>query len=298
MWLRIELVSLRVALFILLNSSANELRRKKRSLLLKYLLVQFVSRGITLASWFLAESWGALLFTVSLCLKLGLFPAHSWVVDIFRVLSFFECFTLGVVSKVRPFVIAMEWGQGDYIVSLRAFSVVSGSILGLVYSDLRHTIACSSIIGTRWLCIATFPRPSVFILSFIFYSLSNLSIFWLLSTLGWSRLSDAITGTRTRYKTKYLGSLALLTNLGLPIFLFFLLKIVVIVETKSYFTLLVLLVLGGVSIVWYSRISTVIWSHERYNVVVWKGKDVAPSMVSLFILSRPLSLTSLLYLFV
>ena len=77
MWLRIELVSLRVALFILLNSSANELRRKKRSLLLKYLLVQFVSRGITLASWFLAESWGALLFTVSLCLKLGLFPAHS-----------------------------------------------------------------------------------------------------------------------------------------------------------------------------------------------------------------------------
>ena len=297
MWLRIELTSLRVALFILLNSSSNELRRKKRSLLLKYLLVQFVSRGITVASWFLGESWGALLFSVALCLKLRLFPAHSWVVDVFRVLSFFECFTLRVVSKIRPFIIIIEWGQRDYTVALRALSVVRGSILGLVYSDFRHIMACSSIIGTRWLCIASFPNLLVFFISFIFYSLSSLSIFWVLNTLGSSRLSDSITGGGKGHKTKYLRSLALLTNLGLPIFLFFVLKIVVIVEAKSYMVMLGVLVLRRVSIVWYSRISTVIWAYEGYSMVVWMRNHVGPSITSLFILSRPLGLIAILYLF-
>jgi hypothetical protein len=57
MWLGMELVSLSVAIFILINSSLREIRRKKGSLLLKYLMAQFVARRIVLRSSFLVEEW-------------------------------------------------------------------------------------------------------------------------------------------------------------------------------------------------------------------------------------------------
>ena len=57
MWLGIELVSLSVAMFILINSSLREMRRKKGSLLLKYLIAQFVAGRIVLRSSFLVEDW-------------------------------------------------------------------------------------------------------------------------------------------------------------------------------------------------------------------------------------------------
>jgi len=56
-WLRMELVSLGVAIFILVNSSVGEMRRKKGSLLLKYLIAQFVARRIVLRSSFVLVEW-------------------------------------------------------------------------------------------------------------------------------------------------------------------------------------------------------------------------------------------------
>ena len=55
-WLRIELVSLSVAIYILVNSSVADIRGKKRTLVLKYLIVQFVAGRITLGSSLLSDS--------------------------------------------------------------------------------------------------------------------------------------------------------------------------------------------------------------------------------------------------
>lgn len=55
-WLRIELVSLSVAIYVLVNSSVADIGGKKRTLVLKYLIVQFVAGGITLRSSLLGDS--------------------------------------------------------------------------------------------------------------------------------------------------------------------------------------------------------------------------------------------------
>jgi len=56
MWLRIELVSLSVAIYVLVNSSVAVIGGKKRTLVLKYLIVQFVAGRITLRSSLLGDS--------------------------------------------------------------------------------------------------------------------------------------------------------------------------------------------------------------------------------------------------
>jgi len=113
MWLGIELVSLSVAIYILVNSSVADMRGKKGTLVLKYLIVQFVAGRMTLGSSLLSDSWWELILVVALGLKLGLVPLHSWVVDLFGRISLMDCIVLRVVSKIGPLLILSHWLPGD-----------------------------------------------------------------------------------------------------------------------------------------------------------------------------------------
>ena len=51
------MVSLRVAIFVLISHYDSEIRGKKGTAVLKYLIVQFVARRIILRSLLLSEEW-------------------------------------------------------------------------------------------------------------------------------------------------------------------------------------------------------------------------------------------------
>lgn len=295
-WLRIELVSLSVAIYVLVNSSVADIGGKKRTLVLKYLIVQFVAGGITLRSSLLGDSWWELILIVALCLKLRLVPLHSWVVDLFRGISLIDCIVLGVVSKIRPLLILSHWLPSDWAFALRALSIVGGSFIRIMYSDLRHIMRCSSIIRTRWLSVSARLGSTSLLLCFVFYGASNLIIFWLLEELRVYSLSDSITGLVSRSKLKIVVSLVLITNLRLPLFLFFIVKLVVILETKWYFLILRTLVLSGVSIIWYSRVINTIWSYEGTSALRWTSHNISPLLFTRYIVSRISRLLLVIYL--
>jgi NADH-quinone oxidoreductase subunit N len=218
-------------------------------------MAQFVARRIVLRSSFLVEEWWHVLFLLALSLKLRLVPLHSWVIDIFRRMSLIECFILRVVSKIRPLLILLYWAP-EWSFNLGIISILWRSFMGIIYRDLRHILRCSSIIGTRWLCVAASYRVTLFTYSFIFYTLSNLILFWSLDQMGTYNLSDGMVNLIPSYKMKMIVSFILIRNVGLPIFLFFMVKLLVIVETKWYFLILLVLLLRRISIVWYARCPT------------------------------------------
>lgn len=294
-WLRMELVSLSVAIFILINSSLREIGRKKGSLLLKYLMAQFVARRMVLRSSFLVEDWWHVLFLLALRLKLRLVPLHSWVIDIFRGISLIECFILGVVSKIGPLLILLYWAP-EWSFNLGIVSILRGSFMGIMYGDLRHILGCSSIIGTGWLCVAASYRVTLFTYSFVFYTLSNLILFWSLDQMGTYNLSDRIVNLIPSYKMKIMVSFILMGNVRLPIFLFFMVKMLVIVETKWYFLILLVLLLRRISIVWYARIINVIWSYEGGVSLVWQTVEISSLFFTTFVLSRISSILLVVYL--
>lgn len=272
------------------------MRGKKRTLVLKYLMVQFVAGGMTLRSSLLSDSWWEFMLIVALCLKLGLVPLHSWVVDLFGGISLIDCMILRVVSKIGPLLVLSYWLPSDWAFALRALSIVRRSFIGIIYGDLRHIMRCSSIIGTGWLSISAGLGTSTLLLCFIFYGVSNLVIFWLLEEVRVYSLSDSITGLVGRSKTKILVSLVLMTNLRLPIFLFFLVKLLIIVQTKWYFLLLATLILSRVSIIWYSRVINTIWSYERTSGLGWSSYNVSPILLVSYISSRIGRLILIIYL--
>jgi NADH:ubiquinone oxidoreductase subunit 2 (subunit N) len=103
--------------------------------------------------------------------------------------------------------------------------------------------------------------------------------------MGTYNLSDGMVNLIPSYKMKMIVSFILIRNVGLPIFLFFMVKLLVIVETKWYFLILLVLLLRRISIVWYARIINVIWSYERGASLVWQGIEVSSLFFTTFILS-------------
>ena len=275
-WLRIELLSLGVAIYLLVSYWRDEIRRKKRTALLKYLIVQFVAGRIILRSLLLSEDWWQVLLAVALSLKMGLVPLHSWVVDIFRAISLWERFYLSVVSKIRPFLLIVQWLPSDWIYPLRALSIVRRSLMGMIYSDTRHIIACSSIIGTRWRVIAMSQGPELRVISIFLYGFQTYAVIWSLHHFGATSLLNMATRTYPNHRFLYKSTglaVTLIANLRLPSYTFFALKLFVILETKWYLLLLVSLLASSLSLIWYSRIINILWVSDPR---VYKGFSDGP----------------------
>ena len=266
-WLRMELLSLRVAIYLLVSYWGDEIGRKKGTALLKYLMVQFVAGRIILRSLLLSEDWWQVLLAIALSLKIGLVPLHSWVVDIFRAISLWERFYLSVVSKVRPLLLMIQWLPSDWIYPLRALSIVGRSVIGMIYSDTRHIIACSSIIGTGWMVIAMSQGAELRVASIFFYGIQSYAVIWSLHHFRANTLSNMATRSYPNhgllFKSTRLAA-TLMANLRLPSYTFFALKLFVILETKWYLLLLVSLLASSLSLVWYSRIINMLWVSDPH----------------------------------
>lgn len=259
-WLRMELLSLRVAIFVLISHYDSEIRRKKGTAILKYLIVQFVAGRIVLRSLLLSEEWWQIILAVALSLKIRLVPLHTWVVDILRALDLWERFYLRVISKVRPFVLIACWLPSDWIYPLGVVSIIRRSLIRIMYSDSRHILACSSIIGTRWVVIVLRQGPEIVLTSIYLYRVHTITLLWTTRAIRIASLSS--WGQRDLYKSMGIGAL-LIANLGLPTYAFFVLKLYVVLDTKWYFLLLTTLLASRVSLIWYSRMINVAWIKDR-----------------------------------
>ena len=266
----------------------DEIGRKKGTALLKYLMVQFVAGRIILGSLLLSEDWWQVLLVIALALKMGLIPLHSWVVDIFGAISLWEGFYLSVVSKVGPFILMLQWLPSDWIFPLRALSIVRRSFMGIIYSDTRHIIACSSIIGTRWVVTTLSQGAQLGVMSIYLYAAQSALVIWSLQYFEGVSLSKIATGRfyNHRHLHKSIGlALALMANLRLPSYTFFVLKLYVILETKWYFLLLGALLASSLSLIWYARMINVLWVTDAHT---YAGLDLARRTVpfKLFLYAR------------
>lgn len=261
-------------------------------------MVQFVAGRIILRSLLLSEDWWQVLLAIALSLKIGLVPLHSWVVDIFRAISLWERFYLSVVSKVRPLLLIIQWLPSDWIYPLRALSIVGRSVIGMMYSDTRHIIACSSIIGTGWMVIAMSQGAELGIASIFFYGIQSYAVIWSLHHFRANTLSNMATRSypnhRLLFKSTRLAA-TLIANLRLPSYTFFALKLFVILETKWYLLLLVSLLASSLSLVWYSRIINMLWVSDPHayksprgatlTIWVWEVLLVGLAFIGISIIS-------------
>nr|QDO71907.1 NADH dehydrogenase subunit 2 [Lithophaga curta] len=107
---------------------------------------------------------------VSLFLKIGVFPLHTWVPSVINSSGWLETWLLLTVQKLAPFVLVGMWGGSRFLLAVAAGSALVGGVGGLNQSAIRGILAYSSFVHTGWMLVGVVESLSLFAFYFLVYA--------------------------------------------------------------------------------------------------------------------------------
>nr|ATD83234.1 NADH dehydrogenase subunit 2 [Picoides dorsalis] len=219
----------------------------------KYFLVQATaSASILFSSLINAWSHGqwditqltnptsCLLLTMAIAMKLGLAPFHFWFPEVLQGSSLTTALLLSTMMKFPPIVILLLTSNSlnPSLLTLMAItSTALGGWMGLNQTQIRKILAFSSISHLGWMTIIIIYTPKLTLLTFLLYTLMTSAIFLSLNSSHITKLSTLLTSWTKSPMLNTTLMLTLLSLAGLPPFIGFLPKWLIIQElTKQEMT--------------------------------------------------------------
>nr|YP_010602060.1 NADH dehydrogenase subunit 2 [Ocellarnaca braueri]WAM61689.1 NADH dehydrogenase subunit 2 [Ocellarnaca braueri] len=237
---------------------------------LKYFLIQALASIIFLFSTTLMQFFSfnssiffnnffIMLISSTLLLKMGAAPFHFWFPGTMEGLNWNNCFILMTWQKIAPLILL------SYLLKMNLFtsiiivlSVIIGSLGGLNQTSLRKLLAYSSINHLGWLIAAMVCSENLWELYFIIYTFLTLSLIFMFSTHQLFHLNQSFLTLNSMNSFKLLLYLTLLSLGGLPPFLGFLPKWMVIqslVSINSSFITFIMVIMTLITLFYYIRLS-------------------------------------------
>nr|QHZ87366.1 NADH dehydrogenase subunit 2 [Thermobia sp. XL-2019] len=258
MGLEINLLS-----FIPLTSKTNNQRMTESAL--KYFLTQALASTILLTSiilmsyqTYITNNVSHIMMTTSLALKLGAGPLHFWMPEVMEGLTWTNCMLLMTWQKLAPLTLMSYFSSDTPLIFLFIISsVLFGSIGGLNQTSLRKIMAFSSINHAGWLLAAMLYDDASWFLYFNLYVFLTLMSTALFNANKLYHFNQTFTN-KINPPTKLAIFTSLLSLGGLPPFLGFLPKWIIIMKmTCSLFilTTMILVMTTLITLYYYIRIS-------------------------------------------
>ena len=239
---------------------------------IKYFLVQAVGSGILLTFIFFQPYFynyniiylSRIFILLRIFLKLGLAPLHFWFPPIISSLNWILALILSTWQKIIPFIILLFSNITKslfILIIISALRTIIGGWGGLNQTQLRPLLAYSSIGHLGWIIAAL----SISISISIIYS-SIILYFW----------KYRINNTRFFLNWNYnifiplILILSLLSLRGLPPFIGFIPKWIVIISLPiKYFLILLMLILGSLLNLFYyiNIINNIFFSYFNYSIL-------------------------------
>nr|WNL54173.1 NADH dehydrogenase subunit 2 [Microcerotermes aff. subinteger] len=302
MGLEINLMS-----FIPLMSSVKNMYNTEASL--KYFIVQVLASA-TLLFMVVMKTLTEDLFTFEnnpytpmiictpLLLKSGAAPLHWWFPGVMEGLSWENCALLMTVQKAAPLMLM------SYLIEINAFtlsiillSTIVGSIGGLNQTSMRKILTYSSINHTGWMLIALTTSENLWLMYFMIYSTLALTVVSAIKLSGTSFINQTMMTNKDTTMMKFMMFTSLLSLGGLPPFLGFLPKWIVIqaMITNNMAPLATIVVVTSlITLYYYLKISyssfMILNTEPKWNLKLHKTKST--KNISAMILSS-ISLTGM-----
>lgn len=199
------------------------------SSLIIFFIIQAVSAFSLLVFYCVNNNF---MFSLSLFLKLSMFPFFFWYINIAFCFPIFILFFSRTMFKIPTFCLANTF---YYIISynLVFFSIVMTILVRafvMIFSnDLRMLLVSSSVVNNSWFFLSQYVSVRVFVLYFIVYSFFLGCLMFRSSTL----FSMGNLSYNLNYN--FLIILSLFTLAGLPPFPLFYVKLLIIFLVTNYF---------------------------------------------------------------
>nr|WGL39509.1 NADH dehydrogenase subunit 2 [Limbodessus compactus] len=237
MWMGLELNLLS---FIPIISMKNNPYSSESSI--KYFIIQAIASSILLMSIIMlmmksnmmseSSMMNKIIYTImnsTMCLKLGSAPFHFWFPEIIEGMSWINAMILLTWQKIAPMIIMIYTLKSNtfmYLIIL--MSTFIGSIGGLNQTSLRKILAFSSINHMGWMFSSMSINEMTWLTYFSIYSLISISIILMFNQMKMFMLKQMFLMYKSNKMPNFLMSMNLLSLGGLPPFLGFLPKWIVI----------------------------------------------------------------------
>nr|WAO28610.1 NADH dehydrogenase subunit 2 [Ibidoecus plataleae] len=243
MWVLIELGTL----FFIPQFSSNQKRVAAISSW-KYYVVQSVSSSIMMMGILLMtkDRWlfwepelGYLVFSLSVMIKLGVPPFHSWMFHVSEMMDWFSFGLLNSVMKV-PALICVFFMVDSSQVWLLAM-MVSSLFSSFCLSDfsIRRFLLFSSILNVSWLMMSCLVSKWVFVEFITLYSVMMILVCADLKSESASSFVSFVSSSEVNTNLCFMVNIASMS--GVPPFASFLLKLEVLSMSDSIVSMVMLL---------------------------------------------------------
>nr|YP_009655353.1 NADH dehydrogenase subunit 2 [Oomorphoides metallicus]QCL18070.1 NADH dehydrogenase subunit 2 [Oomorphoides metallicus] len=192
-------------------------------------------------------------------LKMAAAPFHNWLPEIIEGMTWPNCILMLTWQKIAPFIILDNFYQMSplmYIVTIS--SALTGGIMGINQVSLRKIMAYSSINHIAWMNSSLMSMKPLWIFYFTIYALLTTGLILLLNLNKIFHLKDMISMSPKLKHLNVVISMSFLSSAGIPPFLGFLPKWMIIYhlnQMENYSLSLILVSTTLIPMFFYLRIS-------------------------------------------
>nr|ASY98041.1 NADH dehydrogenase subunit 2 [Idolomorpha lateralis] len=291
MGLEINLLS-----FIPLISSSKNMFSTEASL--KYFLIQAIASSTLIflilmktnihEMFYLMKSnnWNNLMM-IPLLMKIACAPFHWWLPSVVEGLSWMNCFIILSIQKIAPLMLIFYMlSNSIFIQMVITLTAFTGAIGGINQTSLRKILSFSSINHIGWMLTAMIISSNLWFLYFIIYSV-NITVIMIITTItNLSFISQTFNLLNQKKMIKFTLFISMLSLGGLPPFLGFFPKWIVIqymAQNLMLMTSMILIMSSLLTLYYYMRImytTLMITNSETLWMMMLHPKNNYPKMMT------------------
>nr|UEX92141.1 NADH dehydrogenase subunit 2 [Acidiella didymera] len=245
--------------------SENNLMSTEASL--KYFLVQAMASAVLLFSIIMMflnnfpimqiNMYNELIILSSLLLKTGAAPFHFWFPTIMEGLSWINGLMLMTWQKIAPMMLISYSMENNFIIMVILLSTTFGALGGLNQTSLRKLMAFSSINHLGWMLAAMRANELMWLMYFCFYSFLSFALIFMFNNFKMYHINQLFNSFFNSKLIKFSLFLTLLSLGGLPPFIGFLPKWLIIqmlILNNQYILMTFMTVMTLITLFFYLRL--------------------------------------------
>nr|ARH53740.1 NADH dehydrogenase subunit 2 [Calomicrus pinicola] len=244
-----------------------------------------------------------ILLNSALFTKMGAAPFHTWFPEVLDGLNWSNNLILLTWQKIAPMVLVMYNMKMNLFFSfIILFSSIISGIFGLNQISLRKIMAYSSINHIAWMLSSMLNLKLIWVSYFLIYSIITSNLIFMFMLLNVFTLTQLFSSLNLNKLIKLLFICNFLSLGGLPPFLGFLPKWLVInqlINSKFYFLATLLIIFTLVTLYFYIRMtfSSLSISMSETLLISLKIKNFLTVILTIFSLMSLILCTSIFNMF-
>nr|YP_001798506.1 NADH dehydrogenase subunit 2 [Sminthurus viridis]ABS82042.1 NADH dehydrogenase subunit 2 [Sminthurus viridis] len=260
MWLAME-----VNLMMFIPLLMNKINSDSTSSAIKYFIIQAGASVVLIMSFMIFSKFNILnsiyinneMIVISMAMKSGIPPLQFWLPQVMETMEFYDIIVLLTWQKISPMFIMSFYITNLLIVVILAGAII-GTLGGLNQNSMKKILAYSSMSHSSWIIMTLFMNMKMWFIYFVMYSIMVLMVVSICVSFNLNNLSN-LESINISEKTKVLITMNLLSLGGLPPFIGFMMKFMIInyvVQTMILkMMLLIMIMMSLFSLFYYMKVS-------------------------------------------